>query len=113
MKRNVLMATTAVFCTAAICLCLVFGGCHTASVPDGSFETHNNKIPAVEPGCAQIGRDPGKIARLEYPIHATVTVYDADEGAAPSQVVELLPGTWLLPESAFYMSEKRRNEDAP
>lgn len=108
--KNIAAAIGMVLLAMATSLCLVAGGCRKGQdAPTTEVLAETGRTEAS--GCVQIGRDPGRIARLEQPAMAVATVFDADGGERSTESVVLLPGTWLLPEGTFTHPEAESSHD--
>lgn len=108
--RNTILATATAIVAAAACLCLTFGGCRNRPVSESASAVAGG---ATKAGCVEIGRDPARLARLEETVRVNATVYHAETGNFESAEAEILPGTWLLPASAFEAPEGKAGKDEP
>ena len=95
MKKKMLLPLSAI---AAVVVCLGLGvgmggcgKCRIAPPPPPSTETQK---PAI-------GRDGALIGCLEEQSVVKATLFRADRPGSEKTEVELLPGTWLVPETTF------------
>lgn len=114
MKNNYVAAAGTAGLALVLVFCLAVGGCRETAPagPDVSeaASTQTGKDRA-NPGCVEIGRDPGVVARLNAPARVFATLYPADGGRGAGEEVVLLPGTWLVPESAFPLPDAGGDDD--
>lgn len=110
--RNTILAAAACVLAAATCLCLTFGGCRDRPVSETSTAVVAGGGTPRE-GCVEIGRDPSRVARLDEAVRAVATVNHAETGWSESVEVDIMPGTWLLPASAFEVPETKAVDHVP